>query len=88
MKKRRKIETASNKNKETRKKKNLSTTYMKSSYPFIIHKFLYSSSLVLMIGRKYMFLEIMQSHREFIYYGKIFLTLDNLTLISVNQEFL
>ena len=74
-------------NNVTRRKKNLNTTYIKSSYRFtILHIPLFLFSLLPIIHWKHVFLETMQSHWRFIYYRKLFLTFGNLTLISVKTR--
>ena len=57
------METTTKKNNDTHRKKNVNTTYIKSSYPFTIDFFfLFIFSLFPMIYLKHEFLETMQSH--------------------------
>ena len=72
-----KMQTAGEKNSAMHRKKNLNTAYyIKSSYFFIIFKIpLFHFSLLPMIYSKHEFLETMQSHGGCICYRKLFLLL-------------
>ena len=79
------MESAGNKKNDTRRKKFKHYLYQ-VFVPFIAQEFPYSSFLCFPQYIENTFLEIIQSHRGFIYYGKLFLNFGNLTLISVNTR--